>query len=87
MPTTLPRIQVTLDPELAAALDAVDPRPKSMARLIRDLALRGAREEELERDRYRAALDHLHGIATGDVDYDFGTSSEALAERDFLPDR
>lgn len=87
MPTTLPRVQITVDPELAAALGAVDPAPKSMARLIRDLALRGAREEELERERYRAALDHLHGIATGDVDYDFDGAREALAERDLLPDR
>ncbi len=82
MPTSHPRVQLTVDPELAAELDAIDPQPPSKARLIRDLALRGAREERAEQERYHEALDHLRGIANGEVDYDFEAAERALADRD-----
>ncbi len=82
VPTSHPRVQVTVDPELAAELDAIDPRPASKARLIRDLAVKGAREERAEQQRYDEALAHLRGIAIGEVDYDFDASERALAERD-----
>ncbi len=71
-----------MDPELAAELDAVDPHPRSKARLIRDLALKGAREERAEKERYGEALEHLRGIANGEVDYDFEEAERALADRD-----
>ncbi len=82
VPTSHPRVQLTVDPELAAELDAIDPQPPSKARLIRDLALRGAREERAEQQRYDEALDHLRGIANGEVDYDFEAAERALADRD-----
>ncbi len=82
MPTSHPRVQLTVDPELAAELDAIDPQPPSKARLIRDLALKGAREERAEQQRYEEALEHLRGIANGDVEYDFEAAARALAERD-----
>jgi hypothetical protein len=46
-----PRVQVTVDPEFAAATAAVDPHPGSRSRLMRDLAIRGA---EAERTRASA---------------------------------
>lgn len=75
-------MQLTVDPDLAAELDAIDPAPRSKARLIRDLALRGAREERADKERYAEALAYLRGIATGEVDYDFEAAEQALAERD-----
>ncbi|MDQ6745816.1 MAG: hypothetical protein M3Z27_07380 [Actinomycetota bacterium] len=59
MPTDHPRIAITRDPELDAALDkaaALVGRSVPVARLVRDLALRGARSlegEESERRRRR----------------------------------
>lgn len=77
MPTSHPRTQVTIDPELGEVLERLARvRRGSRSRLIRDLALAGARAEidaEARRSEGRA---YLRGIATGDVDYDF----EALAE-------
>jgi hypothetical protein len=73
---------VTVDPELAAAMDAVDPQPASRARLIRDLALRGAEAERDERRRSGQALEYLLSIASGDADYDFDAAREIHAERE-----
>jgi hypothetical protein len=87
VPTSHPRVQLTVDPELAAELDAIDPRPPSKARQIRDLALKGAREERAEKQRDDEALAYLRGIATGEIEYDFEASERALAERDLLPGR
>lgn len=81
MPTDKPRVQVTVDPELAAALDAVDPQPASRSGLIRDLALRGARVEHEERER-RWAIDFLQRVAMGEIDYDFAASQAAWEERE-----
>jgi metal-responsive CopG/Arc/MetJ family transcriptional regulator len=75
------RVQVTVDPELAAAMDAVDPRPRSRSRLIRDLAIRGAAVERDARERRREALGYLLSIASGDIDYDFETARAIHAER------
>lgn len=71
-----------MDPELAAALDATESRPRSRARLIRDLALRGARAEADERRRARLATGHLLAVARGETDYDPKTALEAHAERE-----
>jgi hypothetical protein len=51
MPSSLPRVQVTVDPELAAAMAEIDPRPASRSGLIGDLVIRGAEVERDERQR------------------------------------
>jgi hypothetical protein len=80
-----PRVQVTVDPELGAALAAVQPHPASKSRLIRDLALRGAEVAEEERKRYDEAIEVLCKIADGEIPYDFDALGEILAERERSP--
>jgi hypothetical protein len=82
MPSSHPRVQVTVDPELAAAMAAVDPHPTSRSRLIRDLAIRGAQAERDTRQRHQDATDYLLSIANGDTDYDFDAAREIHAERE-----
>lgn len=81
MPTAKPRIQVTLDPELAAAVrEFGDAKPR--ARTVRDLALRGAEAARADRDERRRAHEHLRRIAMGeDHGYDFSVSERLHAER------
>lgn len=81
MPPTKPRIQVTLDSELAAAVaEFGGPEPRSRA--VRDLALRGAEALRAERTARRDALEHLERIATGEDDgYDFDVSERMHASR------
>lgn len=81
MPATKPRVQVTLDSELAAAVAELgNGAPRSRA--IHDLALRGAEAVRSERDGRREALEHLRRIATGEDDrYDFAVSERLHAER------
>ncbi len=81
MPTDKPRVQVTVDPELAAALDAVDSHPASRSGLIRDLALRGARAEHEERER-RWASDYLLGVVNGEIHFDFDATQAAWEDRE-----
>ncbi len=86
VPTTRARIQVTIDEELANALDAVDPAPPSRSRLVRDLALRGASAVYEDRKRSEDALRVLLEIADGTRDYDLAASASAVAARsDRLP--
>lgn len=57
MPTGYPRIAITRDPELDAAIErsaALVGRSVPVARLVRDLALRGARSLEREDTERRA---------------------------------
>jgi metal-responsive CopG/Arc/MetJ family transcriptional regulator len=82
MPSSLPRIQVTVDPELAEAMAAIDPNPTSRSRLIRDLAIRGAEAERDERERRHAATNYLLSIARGETDYDFQQAREIHAQRE-----
>jgi len=82
MATANPRIQVTVDDELARALLRVDPAPQSRSRLVRDLALRGAQTVEGERARQGEALTILLEIADGTRDYDLGAAGEIAARRD-----
>ena len=82
MPSSQPRVQVTVDPELEAAMAAVDSKPASRSRLIRDLAIRGAEVEREERERRRAAVDYLLSIARGETDYDFERAREIHTERE-----
>lgn len=71
MPTQSPRVQVTVDRELADALEDVGRDPGvSRSRQIRDLALRGARAEADHRTRRREAIQFLLSIAD-DHRYDF----------------
>lgn len=62
MPTGHPRIAITRDPELDAAIDrvaALGDTDVPVARLVRDLALRGARaleSEDAERRQRRRAF-------------------------------
>jgi len=82
MPTRHPRVQVTVDRELAEALEAVDPRPRSHSRLIRDLALRGATLERAEQERRQAARGFLLRVVRGETDYDPATAAELHRERE-----
>jgi metal-responsive CopG/Arc/MetJ family transcriptional regulator len=75
-------VQVTVDRELAQALDAVNPRPGSRSRLIRDLALRGAAAERAEREDRQAAREFLISIVRGETDYDPANAAEVHAERE-----
>jgi hypothetical protein len=76
-----PRIQVTVDDELADALTRVDPAPSSRSRLVRDLALRGARAVEDERARADEAVTVLLEIADGTRDYDLGAAADVASRR------
>ena len=82
MPSSLPRVQVTVDPELAAAMAEIDPQPTSRSRLIRDLALRGAEAERDERKRRSAATEYLLSIARGDTGYDFEAARAIHEQRE-----
>ena len=86
MPTTKPRVQVTIDDELAAALAAVDPAPASRSRLLRDLAMRGADAVRADRSDADEALAHLLAIADGVQPHDIAAVGDVLATRgDRLP--
>lgn len=78
---TKQRIQVTLDPQLAAALTEFgNAEPRSRA--VRNLALRGAEAIRAQQAGKRAALEHLRRIATGEDDrYDFSVSERLHAAR------
>jgi hypothetical protein len=79
--TVNPRVQVTVDPELGEALEALDPQPASKSRLIRDLALRGAEAAAEERARRDEATEVLCKIAEGEIPYDFEALGEVIRER------
>lgn len=74
------RVQVTVDPELAAALAEFGGRSRSRA--VRDLAVRGAqamRDDQRQRDD---AIEFLRRIATGEDDrFDFSVTAELHAAR------
>ncbi len=82
MATAHPRIQVTVDPELAEALASVPTEPKSRSRQIRDLALRGAEAEREDLKRREWAKNYLKGIANGTIDFDFEAAREIWEERE-----
>ena len=86
VPTSNPRIQVTVDDELAHAMARADPDPASRSRLVRDLAVRGAKALEQERTESKLALRVLVEIADGTRDYDFDAAAGLAAQRgDRLP--
>jgi metal-responsive CopG/Arc/MetJ family transcriptional regulator len=82
MPTPHRRIQVTVDGELAEALDAVDPHPPSRSRLLRDLALRGAAATRAEHERQAASRAFLLSVVRGETDYDPSAAADVHAERE-----
>jgi metal-responsive CopG/Arc/MetJ family transcriptional regulator len=82
VPTRHTRIQVTVDDELAEALDAVGPRPGSRSRLIRDLALRGAAAERAEKERREASHRFLLSVLRGETEYDPAAALDVHAERE-----
>lgn len=67
MPTSHRRIPVTQDPELSAALQRVAPfyRGVPPARVVHDLALRGAEAIVEERRRAGEAVERLVALSTG----------------------
>ena len=81
MSPTKPRIQVTIDTELADVLDELGgAEPRS--RTVRDLALRGADAVRAERSARSEAHEHLRRIATGEDDgYDLAVALRLHAER------
>ncbi len=81
MPATKPRIQVTLDSELAAAVaEFGGAKPRSQA--VHDLALRGAEAIRAEQDRRREAIEFLRRLDSGEDDgYDWSVSERLHAER------
>jgi transposase len=85
MATKHSRVQVTVDPELAEAMAAVDAHPSSKSRLIRDLALRGAEVVAEERQRREEAKEFFRKVADGEIDYDFDALEEVLKERHEMP--
>lgn len=81
MPSTKPRIQVTLDQDLAAAVAELG-GGKSRSRAVHDLALRGAEAIRAEEQRLQAALEFLRRLDSGEDDrFDFSVSARLHAER------
>ena len=77
---------MTVDDELADALKGIDPAPSSRSKLVRDLALRGARALHEERARASEALTVLLEIADGQRDYDLDAAARVASRRvDRLP--
>lgn len=80
MPASSHRVQVTVDPELAAALAEFGGRSRSRA--LRDLAVRGAqalRDDERAREQ---AIELLRRIDSGEDDrFDFSVSADLHAAR------
>jgi hypothetical protein len=87
MPTANPRVQVTVDAELGAALAAIPSPPASKSRLIRDLALLGAEVAGERQKRQDEAIEFLCKVADGEIDYDFDALGETLAERERSPSK
>jgi hypothetical protein len=80
MPTVFPRIQVTVDRDLAAALAEFG--GPSRSRAVRELALRGARALREEQSRRQEAIEFLRQLDAGeDARFDFSVSAELHAAR------
>ncbi len=81
MPPTKPRIQVTLDPELEAAVSELG-GTKPRSRAVHDLALRGAQAIRAEQHRHQEALEFLRRLDLGEDDrFDFSVSEQLHAAR------
>jgi len=74
------RVQVTVDPELAAALAEFGGRSRSRA--LRDLAVLGAQALRDDQRRRQEAIEFLRRISTGEDDrFDFSVTAELHATR------
>jgi hypothetical protein len=81
MPPTNPRIQVTLDSELADAIAELG-AGKPRSRAVHDLALRGAAAIRAEQRQHHEALEFLRALDSGEDDrFDFSVSAELHAAR------
>lgn len=81
MPPTKPRIQVTLDPELEAAVSELG-GTKPRSRAVHDLALRGAQAIRSEQHQRQEALEFLRRLDSGEDDrFDFSVSEQLHAVR------
>jgi len=82
MPTIHPRVQLTLDPEFAEAVDRAATHldgSHGRAGMIRELALRGAEEISLQAERgSRAEAQALEGLLA----FDFSELSDIVAQRE-----
>jgi hypothetical protein len=82
MPTSHPRVQVTLDPEFARAVDRAGAQldgTQGRAGLIRALALRGAEEISRQVDsESQARAQAIEELLT----YDFSSLSDIVARRE-----
>lgn len=82
MPTDRPRIQVTVDDELAAALAAHPQAGRSRSQTIRDLALRGAQAIAAEQHAQASATDVLLGVLEGSERFDLEPAAALHAARE-----
>jgi len=81
MPSTKPRVQVTVDDDLASAV-AEFGADKSSSRAIHDLAVRGAEAIRAEAGQLQDALDFLGRLDSGEDDrFDFSVSAKLHAGR------
>ncbi|HYB24655.1 MAG TPA: hypothetical protein VED41_12705 [Solirubrobacteraceae bacterium] len=81
MPSAKPRVQVTVDNELAAAV-AEFGGGKSRSRVVHDLALRGADAIRAEQQRRQEGLEFLRRLDAGEDDrFDFSVSAQLHAGR------
>jgi len=80
MSSSSSRVQVTVDPELAAALTEFGGRSRSRA--VRDLAIRGAQALRDDQRRREDAIEFLRQLDAGNDDrFDFSVSAELHATR------
>ncbi|MGH2914187.1 MAG: hypothetical protein ACRDMX_04280 [Solirubrobacteraceae bacterium] len=80
MPSFSSRVQVTVDPELAAALAEFGGRSRSRA--VRDLAVRGAEALRDDRRRRQEGIEIMRRIDSGEDDrFDFSVSVGLHASR------
>lgn len=81
VPSTKPRIQVTVDAELEAAIRELG-TGKTRSRIVHDLALRGAEAVRAQRKHSEEALEFLRRLDSGEDDrFDFSVSEQLHAER------
>jgi hypothetical protein len=81
VPSAKPRIQVTIDKDLAVAV-AEFGGGKSRSRVVHDLALRGADAIRAERRQLKEGLEFLRRLDAGEDDrFDFSVSARLHAER------
>jgi hypothetical protein len=81
VPTSHPRVQVTVDPELAEAIENAEAHlhARGRAGVLRELALRGAKEVSHQANQQADARREAFAVLNA---YDFSELSEIVAERE-----